>query len=665
MTTAATPPSGRVVAFNLGLLLDRRLRRVLHAGGVVPRAGWPRGGDVVAVWGQSPYAARGEKVARRTGAGLWRIEDAFLRSVLPGRAKGARGPLGLLVDHSGGVHFDPGAPSDLETLLATHPLDDPALMARARDGIAFLRAQHLSKYCAFYPATPAPAPGYVLVIDQTAGDASVAASGADAATFRAMLAAARADHPDARIVLRRHPETALGLRPGHFRAEDLQGTETCDGTVSPWNLLAGARAVYAVSSQLAFEAMLAGHRPVLFGQPFCAGWGLSDDRAGAPARRGRQLTIEQLFAGAMLLAPLWFDPCRRRACSFEDAARQLAAETRAWRDDHTGWVAGGMRLWKRPALQGFFGHYRRVRFADTAQDGRRLMAWASAAAPPGAVRVEDGLLRSRGLGAELVPPLSLVLDDLGIYYDPTRESRLERLIARSCTLDACARTRARDLIERICAAGLTKYNLEGSGLPEDLPTGRRILVPGQVEDDASIRLGAGDIRTNGALLQAVRTQNPGAVILYKPHPDVEAGLRPGALPDAQALADAVLAGADPARLLAQVDEVWTMTSGLGFEALLRGLPVTCAGAPFYAGWGLTRDLGDVPARRQARPDVISLAHAVLVDYPRYRDPESGLPCPPEVVLDRLASGLRARQGAGNRALAKLQGLFAGFAPLWR
>ncbi|MBW7922413.1 MAG: capsular polysaccharide biosynthesis protein [Rubellimicrobium sp.] len=670
-------PAGRILAFNGGLLVDRRLRRMLAAAGIRPRPGWPRAGDAVAVWGQSPYARRGERLAARTGVPLWRIEDAFLRSVLPGRARGGGGPLGLLVDRAGGVHFDPRAPSDLETLLATHPLDDPALLTRARDGIAFLRRHHLSKYCAFDPAAPAPAPGYVLVVDQTAGDASVTASGAGPATFRAMLAAARAEHPGARIVIRRHPETTLGLRAGHFTAADLEGAEVSDGAVSPWHLLAGARAVYAVSSQLAFEAMLAGHHPVLFGQPFCAGWGLSDDRAGAPARRGRSLTVAQLFAGAMLLAPLWFDPCRGRVCSFEDAARQLGAEARAWRDDHRGWVATGMRLWKRAPLQRMFGRQRPVAFvadpdtaiARAAREGRRLMVWAGHATQAldaaGAVRVEDGLLRSRGLGAALVPPLSLVLDDRGIYYDPSRESRLEALIARACTLDDGARARAGALVARILAGGVTKYNQGGAGLPDGLPAGRRILVPGQVEDDASIRLGAGDIRTNRALLLAARAVNPRAVILYKPHPDTEAGLRPGALPDAAELADAVLPGTDPALLLAGVDAVWTMTSGLGFEALLRGLPVTCTGAPFYAGWGLTQDRGPVPARRQARPDLLALAHAVLVDYPRYTDPVSGLPCPPEVALARLESGVPLRRGAANRALAKAQGWLAGVAWVWR
>jgi capsular polysaccharide export protein len=126
----------------------------------------------------------------------------------------------------------------------------------------------------------------------------------------------------------------------------------------------------------------------------------------------------------------------------------------------------------------------------------------------------------------------------------------------------------------------------------------------------------------------------------------------------------VLVRADPVALLAQVDAVWTMTSGLGFEALLRGVPVTCLGRPFYAGWGLTDDRAPLP-RRQARPDLLALAHAVLIAYPRYHDPVSLLPCPPEVAVERLAGGPLPRPGAANRALAKAQGALAGWAHLWR
>ena len=71
------------------------------------------------------------------------------------------------------------------------------------------------------------------------------------------------------------------------------------------------------------------------------------------------------------------------------------------------------------------------------------MVWAGkSAGHESALRVEDGFLRSRGLGADLIPPLSLVLDDMGIYYDPNSPSRLETLIEASPALPDAALRRA-------------------------------------------------------------------------------------------------------------------------------------------------------------------------------------------------------------------------------
>lgn len=678
-TAGAIP---RRLRFLNGGFFNPALRRILSAAGHDLIPGLPRPGDAVIVWGKSPTAHRGEAAAARHSAPLIRVEDAFLRSLYPGRKGDA--PLGLLIDPFG-LHFDASRMSLIEHHLTTNPLDDSNLLTRARDGIARLIFSDLSKYNIHDPALPVPPPGYILLVDQTRNDASIHHSGASAATFQTMLATALADHPGARILIKTHPETRLGLRPGHFDPAALPANVSLitDG-LSPWKLLEGAIAVYAVSSQMGFEAILAGHRPRIFGQPFYAGWGLTQDEQHFPRRR-RTLTRAQLFAAAMILAPTWYDPCRNRLCSFEEAVDQLEADTRCWRADRAGHVALGMRLWKRRHLQQTFGRHRPLVFAQTPaqaaslaqKSGRSVIVWANKAPDPAPdnlplIRVEDGFLRSRGLGADLVPPLSLVTDDLGIYYDPTRESRLERLILAPPPFGGIAR--AERLIARLTALGVSKYNLATPSLP-DLPPGHRILVPGQVEDDASISLGAGDIRSNRALLMAVRSANPQAVIIYKPHPDVEAGLRPGVIPaaDLAQLADAVLQRADPLALIAACDEVWTMTSTLGFEALLRGTPVTTLGAPFYAGWGLTRDLGPVPPRRlrradgslQPRPTLAALAHAALIAYPRYIDPVTRRPCPPEVALDRLAQGQTPSPGPANRALSKLQGVFAGYAHLWR
>ena len=657
---------------NLSFLRNIRLHRMLELAGHDLRFGLPGPGDGVLVWGRSPTAWRGEALGSRRSVPLVRVEDAFLRSIHPGRS--GQLPLGLLVDPVG-VHFDSSAPSRIEEILGSHDLQDSNLLGAADLGTARLKYLDLSKYNIHDPDLPSPDPGYVLVVDQTRGDASIRYGGASDTTFRAMLEAARQENPDSRIVIRSHPETSAGFRPGHYGTADAQGRVTLLTTpVSPHRLLEGAAAVYTVSSQLGFEAILHGHRPHVFGQPFYAGWGLSQDRQPIP-RRTRRLTPQQLFAGAMILAPLWYDPCRGRLCTLDQVIDQLEAEVRAFRVDRQGHVAAGMRLWKRSRLQAFFGRTRPLQFREdpNAADafaqkaGRHLLLWAGKEPPdfiPKApcLRVEDGFLRSRGLGAELVPPLSLVTDDRGIYYDPTRPSQLDALVA--APLPPGGRERCEALIARLRAEGLSKYNLTGP--PPPLPEGHRILVPGQVEDDASILKGAGPVRTNLALLQAVRAANPGAVVIYKPHPDVIAGLRAGAIRDQQlqGLADVVLTAVDPAALITMVQEVWTMTSLLGFEALIRGVPVTCLGTPFYAGYGLTRDLGPVPDWRRPT-DLVTLADAALIAYPRYWDPVSRRPCPPEVALDRLATGAVLHPGRVNRLLSKAQGRFSGLSHLWR
>jgi len=674
MRAAGAETPRRLYVYNGGFLTQRRIRRILTLSGWDIRLGKPGPDDWVGVWGKSATSPRGEAVAARTKTRILRVEDALLRSVLPGRDGSP--PLGLHLDETG-VHFDSKQPCDLETLLASHPLDDTALLDRARMCSDWLRAAHLSKYNAFDPAAALPRAPYVLVIDQTRGDASITHSGANALTFQEMLVFAQEENPGAQIVIKTHPETVSGHRKGHFDSDHIRDHITLlADPVSPWTLFEGATSVYTVSSGLGFEAIFAGHKPRVFGQPFYAGWGLTQDEYPVP-RRTRHLSRAQLFAAAMILYPTGKAPYRDRLCQLEDAIATLEAQTRAWREDHAGYVGMGQRLWKRKPLQQVFGQQKKLRFQDdptrakeiAREQGRKLLVWASKETAEHIdpdlplIRLEDGFLRSRGLGADLIPPLSLVADDLGIYYDPTRASRLEMLIAKAASLPPQRLRRAERLVSNLTQARLSKYNLERPVLP-DLPPGHRILVPGQVENDASVLKGCGEVRTNHALLQAARAANPDAVILYKPHPDVEAGLRDGALADT-ACADLVLADADPIALIEACDEVWTMTSLMGFEALLRAKPVTCLGAPFYAGWGLTSDLGAVPARRQARPTLSALAHAVLITYPRYHDPKTNQPCPPEVIVDRLAAGDIPRPGPFNRSLAKLQGAFATFAWLWR
>ena len=84
----------------------------------------------------------------------------------------------------------------------------------------------------------------------------------------------------------------------------------------------------------------------------------------------------------------------------------------------------------------------------------------------------------------------------------------------------------------------------------------------------------------------------GVQCVVRTHPDVMAGFRKGYLTETAARTPGVTLMDDAvsvASILDVVDEVWTVSSQFGLDAMLRGIPVRCYGAPFYSGWGLTDD----------------------------------------------------------------------------
>lgn len=284
-----------------------------------------------------------------------------------------------------------------------------------------------------------------------------------------------------------------------------------------------------------------------------------------------------------------------------------------------------------------------------AASGRPVMVWASRM-PPGLVeaaarggarltRIEDGFVRSPGLGAHFAPAYSLIFDDAGVYYDPTRASGLERLLATH-VFDGALLDRAAALRQRLVAGAVSKYAVGRGPRPESPPGRARVLVVGQVADDASVRLGGGGVAGNLDLLERARAASPSAWIAYKPHPDVLRAGRKGhvSASDLSRVADAVWPDVAIADALDWAETVHVISSLAGFEALLRQKSVVVHGAPFYQGWGLTEDLGPTPARRGRALPLDALVAATLILYPRYLDPFERRPVEIEDLLARIEGG---------------------------
>lgn len=618
------------------------------------------GHDVRAVlgWGLKPTAAHGRRWAEKHGVPYVALEDGLLRSVGLGEA-GATS-LSLVVDDVG-IYYDATRPSRLERLIAT--ADDwlmPDLRARARALIDRIVESGVSKTNMGGPLDPALLkPGRrVLIVDQTLGDASISHGLANARSFIDMLDAARRDEPDAQLIVKRHPAVAAGRKQGCIPADRLKDITLIDTDVRPADLLANVDAVYTVTSGLGWEALLRGLPVRCFGAPFYSGWGLTTDAVDT-GRRGCSRDIEAVAAAALIRYARYVDPVTGRPCEAEAALERLIALR-----DRADRLAGlsacvAFAPAKRPPVRRllhspkgpvrYFASVSRARRAAESEGGR-IVCWASRTGPDfereaegfqgQVLRMEDGFIRSRGLGSDFVGALSVTLDDLGVYYDASRPSRLERLIEQGGFSDALL-ARAARLRERIVQAGLSKYNLPAPPGAFAWPKDReRLLVVGQVENDQSILKGCADIRTNAGLVQAARADYPDAFLIYKNHPDVLAGNRPGML-DASALdaVDATADGLDIIQCLDHADRLATLTSLSGFEALLRGKPVTTYGTPFFAGWGLTEDRVPSP-RRTRRATLDELVAAALILYPVYVAP-NGWPCEAEDLVEALTAAGQA------------------------
>lgn len=602
--------------------------------------------DVLVGWGQKANTRQIKQKAHDLGLPYWQLEDGFI-GYIGHPARGGKA-VSLIADPVG-IYYDARQPSRLEQLIAT-PCDD-SMLARADALISELLRLGITKYNCYAADSGLPdalaarlhndARPKVLLIDQVAGDLSIPGALASEADFIEMVAAARRNHPDARLLLRTHPDTRLGKKRGVLAQMQLDDVELVTEHCHPHALLNEVEAVYTVSSQMGFEALLLGKAVYCFGMPFYAGWGLTHDSKQCE-RRQAQISLPQLAAAALILYPRYLDPVLGQRCEVEQVLEVIAGQLTPTPRYRRLYMVG-FSLWKRAFMRAFCQPlatelcFVRTPPAQLAAD-EQVLVWGSRypeLANP--IRVEDGFIRSRGLGSNLCRPSSLSIDPVGIYFDSRRPSGLEQLLNEQ-PLSEQALARGAALVDLLRQHGVSKYNV-GTVQPFTPPGDARslVLVVGQVDGDASILTGSPVIRSNEQLLWAVRAARPEAHILFKPHPDVVAGNRAGAI-SAECLAscvDSQVLDLGLTSLYPHVDELHTMTSLSGFEALVQGVKVTTWGQPFYSGWGLTEDIHPAERRQRTLP-LAALVYLTLVAYPRYIDWQSGLWMSPEQLIRQLA-----------------------------
>ncbi|EAK7323357.1 capsular polysaccharide biosynthesis protein [Campylobacter coli] len=604
--------------------------------------------DVFVGWGRKKSGLKAVELAKKHNVKFLLLEDGFLRSLNLGVENS---PSFSIVKDEIGIYYDATAPSKLENILNTYEFSSEEL-EQAKKAIELIKKEKLSKYnnnlCLPKELFNANEER-VLIITQVANDTSLKFGLADNFSTQDIINEAIKENPNAKIYIKIHPDVLSSKKQSDFNAQDLPSKcVVIKENYNPIELLSHFKKVYTKTSGMGFEALMLKQECVCYGMPFYAGWGLTQDKQMCK-RRLKKRSLEEVFCAAYILYSEYFNPYLNQKSDIFDTIHTLAKYKKIEQvNSHTLYFLG-FTLWKRWFMKPFFkAKNNKIIFLNSLDElykanlnsEDKIFIWGKKYDKALLAKdfnneiflVEDGFLRSVFLGSDLTRPFSLIVDSKGLYVDPSKPSDLEDIL-QNHIFDESLKQRAKKLITMIMQNKFSKYN----GLKHEklnFNTNKKIiLIPAQVEDDASMILGGAGFDTL-KLLQSVRAANKDAFIVFKPHPDVLSGNRKG-LKDKSIIlkyCDEIIENVSIDSAINASDEVHTITSTSGFDALLRGKKVVVYGKPFYAGWGLTSDLHKIPRRTRVL-SLEELVAGVLILYPRYIHPKSKNLCEVELALD--------------------------------
>ncbi|KZL17741.1 General stress protein A [Pseudovibrio axinellae] len=198
-------------------------------------------------------------------------------------------------------------------------------------------------------------------------------------------------------------------------------------------------------------------------------------------------------------------------------------------------------------------------------------------------------------------PIGFVIDDIRYYFDARGPSRLEIELNKSGPIINDKQiARSKSLIRKIIDSRITKYNAYVSNERKDMSAFEGVvLVVDQKRSDMSIELARSDNGVVTNMLDQALSENPNKVILFKWHPDnihMNAEIH---IKNREMIIE-VRDEFSTVDILDVCSKVYTISSQVGFEALLRDKEVVVYGQPFYSGWGLTDDRNKNHRRTEKR-----------------------------------------------------------------
>ncbi|QOW63583.1 capsular polysaccharide biosynthesis protein [Campylobacter hepaticus] len=618
--------------------------------------------DIFLGWGRKKSGFKAIALAKKYNAKYLLLEDGFIRSLNLGVENSPS--FSLLCDDIG-MYYDANSPSKLENILNTYAFKDEEIL-QAKKAIKLIKEYQITKYnnnlkvpIHYFPKNEKR----ILIITQIAYDASLEFGLAQKFSTLDMIQDAIKENPDSTVYIKIHPDVLSAKKQSDFNLDVLpKECVIISENFNPFSLLKYFHKVYTKTSGMGFEALLMGCECVCYGMPFYAGWGLTKDKQKCQ-RRIKKRSFEEIFYAAYIMYTRYFNPYLNQKSDIFDTIKTLAKYKIIENDNSNRLIMFGFSLWKKHFIKPFFkAKNNKIIFLNSLKtlnklklkEGDKFFIWGRRFDfnelknlllkkaqneglenfIPKIALVEDGFIRSVSLGSDLTRPFSLIVDNKGLYIDPNRPSQLEDILQNEIFDDKML-NRAKNIINLILENKFSKYNvMSHKDLKIKTQKGQKIiLIPAQVEDDASMILGGCGLSTLD-LLKEVRAKNQNAYIVFKPHPDVLSGNRKGLKDERLILryCDEIIKDCSIDSAIKIADEIHTITSTSGFDALLRSKKVFTYGMPFYAGWGLTKDK-QTCQRRKRKLNLEELVAGSLIMYPRYIHPYTKTLCEIEVCLD--------------------------------
>lgn len=628
--------------------------------------------DCIVGWGKKESGLKAEKLASEKNCNKILLENGFLHSI---EFKNQKLEFSIVKDKTS-IYYDANKESDLENILNNDEnfkflnIDKK----RINNILDLIIKNELTKYNENIQEV---IPNFfnkdkknILIISQVKDDGSLIYGNAMNISLEEILENIYKNNEKDKIdiYIKLHPDVLTKNKKNDISIEEIKkhNLKIISDRINPLNLLKHFDEVHTKTSQMGFEALLLNKKVYCYGNPFYAGWGLTIDK-NIIERRTKKRTIEELAYAVFILYTEYYHPINKNKIEIEEVIQELIKFKKELKRNINNLYFFGFKLWKRSFIKKYFKDYKSINFNyscnekllnEIIEKKGKVFLWGMNEYNGldkeklkenniDIYRIEDGFLRSFKLGNSLYPPYSLIVDEKSIYFNAQEESDLENILNNNKSFNKYLIERSKKLIEKIKESKVSKYNLQENKKLEFNIKKNIILVIGQVEDDASIKYSSNNMN-NLELLQEVRKNNKDAYIIYKPHPDVLFGDRKGFVEESKVLeyANEQIVDASLDSCINVANEIHTISSLSGFEALIRNKKVYCYGNPFYAGWGLTIDK-NIIERRTKKRTIEELVAATYILYPIYYDYEIDGYSTPEQTIENISKQLRNKKSNGN------------------